>query len=233
MHNKLLPVILLALLLLAGCGSEEKEQNDVTVPADNHKVTVVDIEQANSYTYLLVDENGTEHWIAISKNENIEEGSTLYYKDAMEMKDFRSEDLDRTFGSIFFVQNISRNPIASGTGMKSPHQNIKPEADESIDVEPADGGISIAELFENSESYSGKTVIVRGQVVKVNRQIMNRNWYHIQDGTGDGENYDLTVTSNDNAQMGEVVTFEGKVTLNKDFGSGYKYDIIIEEAKRI
>ena len=31
-------------------------------------------------------------------------------------------------------------------------------------------------------------------------------------------------------KVGDVVTVEGKVTLDKDFGHGYFYEIIIEEA---
>ncbi|MDZ7764711.1 MAG: hypothetical protein U5K00_09820 [Melioribacteraceae bacterium] len=112
-----------------------------------------------------------------------------------------------------------------------PHANVKPEADQSISVAPVEGGITIEKLFDDRSSYEGKQVKIKGKVVKVNNGIMGRNWVHIQDGTGDGENYDLTVTTNDNANVGQVIVAEGYVSLNKDFGSGYKYDIILEDAK--
>jgi hypothetical protein len=35
----------------------------------------------------------------------------------------------------------------------------------------------------------------------------------------------------DNVQLNEVVTFEGVIALDKDFGAGYKYDIILEQGK--
>jgi hypothetical protein len=117
--------------------------------------------------------------------------------------------------------------------LKSAHSNVKPQTKTDIKVEKAEGGISIGELFAGKESYSGKTVKVRGEVTKVNLGIMGRNWIHIQDGTADGNNYDLTITTDREASVGDVVTFEGTVTVNKDFGSGYSYEVIIEEAKVI
>jgi hypothetical protein len=60
---------------------------------------------------------------------------------------------------------------------------------------------------------------------------MNRNWVHLQDGTWDGDHYDLTVTTQDAVKPGDVVTFSGTVTLNKDFGAGYVYEVVIEDAK--
>ena len=62
---------------------------------------------------------------------------------------------------------------------------------------------------------------------------MGKNWIHIQDGTGDPQKntHDLVVTTDGMAEKGEVVTIEGVVAANKDFGSGYKYEVIIEDAK--
>ena len=93
------------------------------------------------------------------------------------------------------------------------------------------GGITIAELFSKRENYSNKIVILQGKVVKFNSQIMGKNWVHLQDGTNDENNYDLTITTNDVVLVGDVVTFEGKITLNKDFGAGYSYEVIMEGAK--
>ena len=67
-----------------------------------------------------------------------------------------------------------------------------------------------------------------GKCVKVNPMIMGRNWIHLQDGSGD--NLDLTITTTENIPVGHVITLEGTIALNKDFGAGYKYDIIMEEA---
>lgn len=59
---------------------------------------------------------------------------------------------------------------------------------------------------------------------------MGKNWIHIQDGTSDTDNYDLTLTTQNKANMGDVITIKGTVYLKKEFGAGYSYDLIIEEA---
>lgn len=241
MKLKVFLALVFALSVFIGCSSDEKkdentqqsEQSTATMAPDVHKVTIEEIIQANSYTYLRVNENGKEDWLAISKRTDFEDGQTIYYKDAMEMKEFHSEDLNRDFESVWFVQTVSDKPIGSNPmmGSGSPHSNVKPEADESISVEPVTGGITIAQLFDNKAEYKDKEVKIKGKVVKVNNGIMGRNWVHIQDGTGNERNYDLTVTTNDKVQVGEIVVVEGSVTLDKDFGSGYKYDVILENTK--
>jgi hypothetical protein len=167
-------------------------------------------------------------WVAVTKRE-IAVGDTVFFSDALEMKNFTSKDLQRTFETIYFTG--SPPAAADKPAGTSPHAKAAAEKLE-ISIEPADGGISIAELFANRESYANKTVRIRGQVTKVNRAIMGKNWVHLQDGTGDSENYDLTITTVEDAAPGEVVTFAGTIVLNKDFGSGYAYEVLMEEAAK-
>lgn len=238
MKFKVFLVSALSLLIFISCSDDKKEETtqqteQSSMAAAAHKVEVEEVLQASAYTYLRVSENGKEDWLAITKNPNIEVGQTIFYKDAMEMKNFHSTDLDRDFESVWFVQSVSTQPMETNPtmGAASPHSNVKPEPDEKISIDPVEGGITIAQLFDNEKSYEGKSVKIRGKVVKVNNGIMGRNWLHIQDGTGDDNNYDLTVTTDDKASVGEIVVVEGYVTLNKDFGSGYKYDVILENSK--
>ena len=56
---------------------------------------------------------------------------------------------------------------------------------------------------------------------------MKRNWIHLQDGSKD--DFDLVVTSNAFVPEGTIVTIKAKVVLNKDFGAGYRYDLILED----
>lgn len=92
--------------------------------------------------------------------------------------------------------------------------------------------IKLAELFKNKDKYEGKKIVVTGKVVKVNNGILNRNWVHINDGSKCGNiECDLTITTEDEVENGAQVTFEGKITLNKDFGAGYHYHLIMEEAE--
>jgi len=105
---------------------------------------------------------------------------------------------------------------------------------ESIEVARAEGsdGRTVAELYTQKSELSGKTVALRGKVVKYSAGIMGRNWIHLQDGSGDATagTHDLTVTSNDTAAVGDTVLVQGTVTVDKDFGAGYFYAVIVEEA---
>ena len=73
--------------------------------------------------------------------------------------------------------------------------------------------------------------MIRGKVVKYNAEIMGRNWLHIQDGTGAIGGNDLLITSSDKAKVGDTVLIVGTVAINKDFGAGYKYRVLVEDAK--
>ncbi len=232
MRNILYIVSLLLLIGFASC-QENKQQKSSETPANGeHKAMVEEVLQTNSYTYLKVNENGKQSWLATVKQE-IKTGTTVFYKADLEMNNFESKELNRTFQSIFFVSSIGKKPLKSEmpsiNATSAEHQKTAPAPD--ISVEQPDGGISIAQLSSKRKSYEGKMVTVRGQVSKYNPNIMKRNWVHIQDGTKDGETFDLTITTNDAVKKGDVVTFKGKVVLNKDFGAGYKYDIIMEEAR--
>ncbi|MGI9133831.1 MAG: hypothetical protein ACR2I0_07810 [Rhodoferax sp.] len=94
----------------------------------------------------------------------------------------------------------------------------------------ADAAKTIEAVYKEKTKLDGKQVTVTGKVVKVNNGIMGRNFLHLQDGTGGKDNNDLSVTSNDTAKVGDKVTVVGKVTLNKDFGAGYAYPLLVEEA---
>jgi hypothetical protein len=89
---------------------------------------------------------------------------------------------------------------------------------------------TVAALYKEKAALAGQLVRVQGKVVKVNNGIMGRNFLHVQDGSGDKTSNDLTVTSNQTAKIGDQVTVTGKVVVNKDFGSGYSYPLMLEEA---
>jgi len=216
---------------LASCNRGKNSATAEDLPPGTHVVSVIEVIQTSNYTYLQVFENNEKYWIAVTARES-KEGEVLYFSNSMEMKDFKSKELNRTFPSVLFVQDISETPpsvdqTAKTTG-KRPVQKL-----DNIAVEPADGGITIADLFKNKAGFADKKVKIRGVVVKYNENIMNKNWAHIQDGTENGENFDLTVTTKDVVADGSTVTFEGIIRLDKDFGSGYAYDVIMEDAKAL
>jgi hypothetical protein len=91
---------------------------------------------------------------------------------------------------------------------------------------------TVAEVWSQRGTLKEKSVTVRGKVVKYNEGIMGKNWVHLRDGTGAaGKDNDITVTTSDKAAVGDVVTAKGTVRVDKDFGAGYAYPVIVEDAK--
>ncbi len=91
---------------------------------------------------------------------------------------------------------------------------------------------TVAELFAQRAALKGKTVVLRGKVVKYNPGIMGKNWLHLRDGTGAaGKDNDVTVTTQDPAAKGDVVTVRGTVAVDQDIGMGTPYPVIIQDAK--
>lgn len=89
---------------------------------------------------------------------------------------------------------------------------------------------TVADLYADKDALVGKQVQVSGKVVKVNNGIMNRNFLHVQDGTGAADTNDLTVTSQQTAAVGDQVTVTGTIAADVDFGMGYVYPLLMEEA---
>jgi hypothetical protein len=107
-------------------------------------------------------------------------------------------------------------------------------ATEQIKVEKAKGAdaYTVFETYEKAGKLDKKTVVVRGKVVKVSKGIMGKNWVHLRDGSGDsgkGTN-NLVVTTQGDPKVGDVVIAKGTLYKDKDFGAGYKYQVIVEEA---
>lgn len=104
-----------------------------------------------------------------------------------------------------------------------------------IKVEKASGDNAqlVGDAFTKRKELNGKTIRVQGKVVKFSSMIMGRNWVHLQDGSGDPvrKTHDLVFTTDATVEEGKIITMEGVLVANKDFGSGYKYDAIVEEAK--
>jgi hypothetical protein len=100
-------------------------------------------------------------------------------------------------------------------------------------VEAMEGSVSIGDIYADPAKFEGKTIIVSGEVAKYNPAIMNLNWIHVQDGTEFEGKYDLTVTSTEAFEVGQVVSIQGVVVLNRDFGAGYSYEVLLENATAV
>lgn len=233
---KILIGILIGIMMIVPVYSQDKAN-----PANQkvHKVEVKEVLQTSAYTYLKVKEDTTLSWIAIPKME-AKPGEIYYTVGGMEMRNFPSKELNRTFPLVYFMDFVSKTPegalrknVPAQTqgSMSMPQHGTKSKLNrEEIKYEPIPGGTSIAEIFKNKTKYAGKVVKVKGQVVKYNEHIMGKNWVHLQDGTSNGDEYDLVITLTDSVKPGDNVTLQGKIALDKDFGSGYFFKVLMEDA---
>ena len=222
----------LILLIATVVSCKSRPDADENLAPGTFKIEVAEVLQTSNYTYLRGTDKGEEIWMAVSRQE-VKPGSTYYYVRDIQMDNFTSKELKRTFEKIYFVQVFSDQPIAMANGkpVTSPGSQKAAPEQVTVKIDPAEGGITIAQLYEKRNSYSGKSVRISGQVIKVNTQIMGSNWIHIQDGTNHQGEYDLTITTKDEPKVGDFVVAEGSITLNKDFGAGYSYAVIMENAR--
>ncbi len=100
----------------------------------------------------------------------------------------------------------------------------------NIKIEPDEECTKISELYANQKSFDGKVIKVKGFITKFSPEIMGKNWIHIQDGSEFDNKFDLTITTGTSVKVGDVRIFEGKIAIDKDFGYGYKYNVLMEDA---
>ncbi|MBN1224858.1 MAG: DNA-binding protein, partial [Candidatus Aminicenantes bacterium] len=202
-----------------------------------HRGKVLQTMDSGGYTYIEFEESGQTFWAAAPEFV-VAVGDDIEFRAALPMKNFTSKTLNRTFAFIYFINvvKVENHPVTSDKAVELPkgHTPIRKSRME-ISVEPgsvekAAGGLTIAECYAMKDALKGCTVKVRGRVVKFTAKIMGRNWIHIHDGTGQEGTDDLTVTTTKEAKPGDLILVSGKLAVDKDFGAGYFYSLIIEEA---
>lgn len=209
------------------CQSKKTENKEAPLPLGVSQIMVKETFNAGGYTYI----NGTKDlWLAVGQRP-IEVGKTYYYKDALEMKNFHSKELNRDFPVIYFLNTISETPIANELPMQAAKMKKQTAKKLEISIEKTEGVTSISDIFSKKDDFSGKEVTVKGKVAKFNQNIMGKNWIHIQDGSEFEGDFDLTLTSSEVVSVGQIIEVSGTIALNKDFGAGYSYDVIMEDAK--
>lgn len=194
--------------------------------------TVVETMNSGGYTYALVDKGGVTTWVAMPQSA-ISVGNEIACQPGTAMSNFKSASLNRSFDSIVFSAGLASPESAVA---EKPGPVAAPPVT-AIAVSKAGGANAqtIGEIFTQKDSLENKPVTLQAKVVKVNRGILGKNWLHLQDGTGNqaaGTN-DLVVTTDSLPEIGEVVTITGTISRNRDFGAGYRYDVIIEKAEVI
>jgi hypothetical protein len=186
-------------------------------------------ETMDAAQYLRITTPTGDRWAAVPQTK-VNVGQTVTIQNPMAMPNFKSPTLNRTFPEILFgtlagASAVTPVPTASGAGAAVPAGPV-PKA-------PGPTGHTVAEVFAGKATLADKPVAIRGRVTKFNAGILDRNWIHLSDGSGSkasGDD-DLTVTTSDTAAVGDIILVRGVVHLAKDFGAGYSYPVIVEDAK--
>lgn len=196
---------------------------------------VQETSDAAGYTYLRLQTDAGEVWAAVPQS-TVKKGDKVTIDHPMAMHDFPSRALQKTFPTIYFGQlGGAGQSVPASNSFDSYHGGVATlgtPADIQVDKAPGPDGRTVAEINGQVAELKDKPVVVRGQVVKYNRQIMGKNWIHLRDGTGSEteQNNDLLVTSLNETKVGDVVTVKGIVRADQDFGYGYTYRVLVEEA---
>lgn len=209
--------------------------------------TVVATMNAATYTYVQLDTGSAKVWAAAPQFA-VKAGDKVVVAEAMPMKNYQSKTLNRTFDVVYFSGHVTVNgmpstptepgaPVASAAAGELPkgHPAIPaaagPVAPDLTNIKRAAGGQTVAEIIAGKAKFAGQPIAVRGRVVKFNGGILGKNWLHVRDGSGAEGTNDLTVTTAATAKVGDLVLVTGVLATNRDFGSGYSYALIVEDAK--
>jgi hypothetical protein len=212
---------------------------------------------ADRYTYVQIEVGGQPVWAATTHFPvAVGDGVTVF--GGLPMANFHSKTLNRDFPVIYFSGRIVVTsgatagaestpllppghpalPKAESVALPPNHPSLtgQPTAGAKVDltgIARAEGGKTVQEINFDRAQLSGQSVTVRGKIVKYNAMVMGKNWLHIRDGSGsaDRKDNDLTITTAMPAKLGDTVVVIGRVATNRDFGSGYQYGVIIEDAR--
>jgi hypothetical protein len=201
------------------------------------KGEVLEVKDVESYTYLRLKTKDGETWAAVP-TAVVKKGASVSIENSMVMTNFESKTLKKTFPKILFgtLGGAAAMAPAASAAAVSPHAGAaKVDAGVDVKVPKASGAnaYTVAELNAKGAALKDKAVVVRGKVVKYNSGIMGKNWIHLHDGTGSAAsgNNDILVTTLETAKVGDVLTAQGALRTDKDFGAGYAYKVLVEATK--
>jgi len=216
---------------------------------------ILETVDGGGYTYLQLQNGSEKVWVAVPQMKATV-GQELSLVPGFEIKNFTSKGLNRKFDRVIFSAGVANKEMKlSPAALKMAHQGMAaapekapaaaPKAEAAANPDkPAPVSISqitkakgknaytIAQLYAKKTKLEKKPVVVRGKVVKVSARILKRNWIHIQDGSGSPakQNNNLIITTKSLPKVGDVITVKGTLYNNMDFGSGYRYGVLIDGA---
>ena len=192
--------------------NKDELQGKEQKPAGIHYGTILEIKDVMEYKYLKINENGKEIWVAILKVP-VAVGDKIGYDKKIVMRDFKSKALDQTFKEIYFSSDVYLS--------KDNDPFVKKDT------------YTIEEIHKWRNHLKGQVISIEATVTRVLHEIMELDWVHLGDGTGNAQERtdDLTFTAKGTTiEEGNKVIATGKVEVDKDFGFGYFYRVIIQDA---
>ena len=247
--------LFISLLALNACNSDKSKnkevelnsvisemQNDLNTADTQHnhqhshdsgKAIVNEVLHTERYSYLNVsDQNGHSFWIAIQRDD-VNKGDMVTYEGGLLKQNFESKEFNRVFETIYLVSRYKlikegeTNSTSSSPGNETENKSVSnTNADVKFSTNP-----SLADLVANPVVFSEKEVSISGKVTKVNFNIMGINWVHLNNENSPG--VDFTLTTHDQVAVGQNISFKGKISVDKDFGAGYRYAVIMEKASLV
>lgn len=191
---------------------------------------VLETLESGSFSYVRFKTAGGERWAAIGRID-LPRGAKITIAPSMIADRFASQPLGKTFDNLIFgaLKDVT---TADGRPLAPPTAEAAPAPARAVAKAEGKDAKTVAELWVKGPAIrDGQRVVVRGRVTKVLQGIMDRNWIHLSDGTGTpGKDDEITITSKESPTVGSVVVATGTVHLDRDFGSGYNYPVLIEEA---
>ncbi len=242
---KYLIAVFVTILLSVAVVSAEDDKKAEQSGEESHIRTVKEAQAEGNYVYIKIEDDGKDLWIASMPSllkVKVEKGDQIEYMGGVAMKDFESKAMDMTFDSILFVSRI--RVLKNDKGLvpdddvhkvaldkeRGSALFIEPKTDE---IEKTADGKSIAEIFNEKSALKDTTVVLRGKVMKVSKNIMKKNWVTVKDGTGTAPEDKLIVLTTDNVYVNDILLFKGTIKTDVNLGSGYKYSILLDEANII
>ena len=230
-----IPVLLVSAMVQVSAGAADKPTAPATAAStDPHAAlaisgVVLETKDVEGYTYVRIKTAKGETWAAVEKMP-LKVGATVSIQNAMMMTNFESKKLKKVFPEIYFGSIGGADGMPAGHGLGTATKDVT----DNVKVAKASGADAqtVADVNNKGPELKGKTVSVRGKVVKFSGGILGKNWIHLRDGTGDAakKTNDIVVTTAGLAAVGDVVTAKGVVHTDKDLGSGYLFKVIIEDA---
>lgn len=239
MMKTLLSILLMCIATFAWAGEKLEPIMPSTAVVKGEVLEVINVE---NFVYLRLKTQSGETWAATNKAA-INKGATVTLENVITMNNFESKSLKRTFDSILFgtlssTQKGAASTSSLGAAFNAGAAHTNAPQLESINsntkIEKAQGADAktVMQIATSAGKLKEKKVVVRGKVVKYNPDIMGKNWVHLQDGTGSEANQsnDILVTTTSKTSVGQIVTVKGIVRGDKDFGAGYAYKVLVEDA---